>query len=66
MSNPVIETLSPSLTVNEQTAATSAIDFVSNGFKLRSTALTDINGAGDEYLYIAFAEHPFQLPVTAR
>jgi hypothetical protein len=34
------------------------IDFLSNGFKLRSTD-TDVNGSGKTYLYAAFAESPF-------
>ena len=59
MDNPVIETLSPSLTAAEQTAAIAAIDFVSNGFKIRSTATGDVNGNNDVYLFCAFAENPF-------
>ena len=34
-----------------------AVDFLSNGFKIRTTA-GDINGDGDAILYMAFAEHP--------
>jgi hypothetical protein len=34
-------------------------DFVSNGFKMRST-FTDQNGSGNTYIYAAFAESPFQ------
>ena len=34
------------------------LDFLSNGFKLRETD-TDINGSGDDFIYIAFAEAPF-------
>ena len=34
------------------------IDFLSNGFKLRSTD-TDVNGSGKTYVYAAFAESPF-------
>jgi hypothetical protein len=33
------------------------LDFVANGFKLRETD-TDINGSGDDFIYIAFAEAP--------
>jgi hypothetical protein len=45
-------------------------DFLSNGFKLRTTA-GDLNGtSGHTFIYIAFAEHPFVsskgVPVTAR
>jgi len=46
-----------------------AIDFLSNGFKLRDTALF-MNGSGSTYIYMAFAENPFVsstgTPVTAR
>ena len=35
------------------------IDFLSNGFKLRSTALF-LNKSGDEFIYLAFAESPFK------
>jgi len=44
-------------------------DIVSNGFKLRMTSNL-ANGSGDDYVYMAFAEHPFVsskgVPVTAR
>ena len=35
-----------------------AIDFLSNGFKLRATGAT-FNGNGEVYIYMAFAETPF-------
>jgi len=44
------------------------IDFLSNGFKLRGSSLT--NDSGGSYIYIAFAENPFVtstgIPTTAR
>ncbi len=44
-------------------------DFLSNGFKLRSTAAGN-NGSGTTYIYMAFAENPFVtsagIPTTAR
>jgi hypothetical protein len=40
------------------------LDFCSNGFKLRST-LTEINGSGYTYIFLAFSEHPFKY-TTAR
>jgi len=44
-------------------------DFLSNGFKIRVTT-SDYNASGAEYIYMAFAEHPFVssegVPVTAR
>jgi hypothetical protein len=44
-------------------------DFVSNGFKIRSSD-TNMNRSGGTYIYMAFAENPFvsstQIPTTAR
>jgi len=44
-------------------------DFLSNGFKTRSTGST-VNGSGATYLFMAFAENPFVtssgVPATAR
>ena len=44
-------------------------DILSNGFKLRGTS-GNINGSGETYIYMAFAEHPFVsskgVPTTAR
>jgi len=58
--------------VNENQAevgTTTAFDFVSNGFKLR-TDTGSHNGSGDSIIYMAFAEHPFVsskgVPATAR
>ena len=39
------------------------IDYLSNGFKLRSNTATASNGSGGTFIYAAFAEHPFK---TAR
>ena len=45
------------------------IDFLSNGFKMRSTD-GGANGSGQTYIYMAFAENPFVtstgIPTTAR
>ena len=46
----------------EITTATNEIDILSNGFKLRNTGGTT-NTSGGEYIFMAFAEHPFK---TAR
>jgi hypothetical protein len=44
-------------------------DFISNGFKLRTTNAA-INASGGTYIYMAFAENPFTtstgIPTTAR
>jgi len=48
---------------------TTGFDLLSNGFKARMTGTT-INGSGNSYVYMAFAEYPFVsskgVPVTAR
>ena len=55
----------------ESTGAISGedIDLLSNGFKLRNSDNT-INGSGQAYIYMAFAENPFVtstgIPTTAR
>jgi hypothetical protein len=45
------------------------LDFLSNGFKLRTTS-TGTNASGASYIYMAFAENPFVsskgMPTTAR
>jgi len=43
----------------ETTQAARGIDFVSNGFKLRTDAAFDPNASGT-YIYMAFAENPFK------
>jgi hypothetical protein len=43
---------------NAESSNTGLIDQLSNGFKLRSTN-TDANASGGTYIYIAFAENPF-------
>ena len=54
---------------NNSEGSNTSCDFLSNGFKLRTT-LVGVNGDGDDYVYMAFAEHPFVssegVPVTAR
>ena len=50
-------------------ATYTALDFLSNGFKVRATS-GDWNGSGNEIIYMAFAEAPFVssggIPTTAR
>ena len=59
--NAADKTLIPNLT-NAEGTTSHAVDFLSNGFKLRATH-TSRNASGDTYIYAAFAEHPFK---TAR
>jgi len=44
---------------NQAEVAITSVDFLSNGFKLRTTT-TDINGSGTTYIYAAFAENPLK------
>ena len=39
--------------------STVGVDFLSNGFKIRTTGINH-NGSGEEYIYAAFAESPYQ------
>jgi hypothetical protein len=61
ISNPETLPLRPNQTANE--SAIGSIDFLSNGFKLRTN--TAINASAN-YVYAAFASCPFQSPATAR
>jgi hypothetical protein len=49
---------------SDDTAASNAIDILSNGFKLRNTA-AGLNGSGNDYIYLAMAHNPFKY-ATAR
>jgi hypothetical protein len=66
--NVMGERLYPNLSDAGSTAT--LIDFLSNGFKLRTSTDTWINTSGNTYIYAAFAENPFVsskgLPCTAR
>jgi len=67
--NEMESRLFPNLANAEQTESTYGLDFLSNGFKLRDT-VSQSNGSGSTYIYMAFAEHPFVtstgIPTTAR
>jgi hypothetical protein len=56
--NVTDKTLYPDASAAEETGVMS-IDFLSNGFKLRSTP-TEINGSGSTYIYACFASNPFK------
>lgn len=55
--NPVDKNLRPNSTSSESTET--ALDILSNGFKIRDGASGGWNGSGTTYLYMAFAENPF-------
>ena len=68
--NPVDDYLEPSTNAAESANSNWAIiDFVSNGFKVRNGDIS-YNQSSYNYIYIAFAEHPFVssegVPCTAR
>jgi hypothetical protein len=54
---------------NGATQTSDAVDFLSNGFKIRSTSGNQ-NGDGNTHIYMAFAEQPLVtsggVPCTAR
>jgi len=61
--------LTPNSSGTEYTSNSPAVDFVANGFKIRESDGV-INGSGDSYIYMAFAESPFVtstgIPTVAR
>ena len=63
--------LSPNESSADYTAAAWNTDFLSNGFKIRSSE-GEYNANGSTYIYMAFAETPFvanagqSIPTTAR
>jgi hypothetical protein len=57
--NPVDSTLYPNDSRVEDTNYSLDYDFVSSGFKVRTTN-GGINGSGQNYIYMAFAEYPFK------
>jgi hypothetical protein len=70
--NPVNSRLHPNASDTEFTNSAMNIDFVSNGFKIRTTD-NELNTSGATYIYMAFAEQPFvtstdngSIPATAR
>jgi len=72
-SNRMFKCLFPNADSAENTTdnASEEIDFLSNGIKIRSSA-AQLNGSGNELIYMAFAEEPLvanvgaSIPATAR
>jgi len=69
---PINHRVAPNVTLAEQTGDTLGFEFFSNGFR-PNNANGDYNDNLDEYIYMAFAEHPFvannsgtAVPVVAR
>ena len=70
VNNEIDTFLKANETAAETTSGRNEVDFLSNGFKGRST-YGDFNGGGpSDYIYMAFAKHPFVssegVPATAR
>ena len=67
--NPSTKRLNPNQAYVESDDSNVDIDFLANGFKVRSTN-TSVNESGSDYLFLAFAENPFGgsgvSPATAR
>jgi len=63
--NPVNTQLKPNENSAEASDATLAIDFLSNGVGLQASLNSGINGSGTNFMYAAFAEHPFKLARAA-
>ena len=55
---------------NAEDSAGNSHDFLSNGFKLKTSGSADVNGSGDTMIFMAFAESPFVnsngVPTNAR
>ncbi len=57
--NEVNAALFPNSSNAEDVGGAGPIDFLSNGFKIR-TSQTNDNGNGNTFIYMAFAENPFK------
>ena len=57
--NPETQWLYPNTSDIELTASSYPVDFVSNGFKIRTGVASYFNTSGENYIYMAFAESPF-------
>ena len=67
--NPTNSRLASDGNYSESSSSSYAIDFVSNGFKLRTSSNPNAS-SGNTYIYMAFAENPLvgtnNVPATAR
>jgi hypothetical protein len=61
--NIVINLLYPNAANAENTAGSGYVDFLSNGFRVKTTA-GDMNANGGTYTYVAFAENPFKTSIA--
>jgi hypothetical protein len=58
--NKMSKWLSANTSGAEYTDANIDVDFVSNGFKIRTSIGTELNGSGNTIIYAAYAENPFK------
>jgi len=58
--NKMTQWLSPNTTGAEYTDSNIDVDFLSNGFKIRTSIGTELNGNGNAIIFAAFAESPFK------
>jgi hypothetical protein len=64
--NPSNTTLYPNLSNAEYSdAGNFEIDFLSNGFKIRTSTDAGTNASGNTYIYAAFASNPFKFSLGA-
>ena len=67
--NPITKNIRVDSNIAAADASSLDIDFLSNGFKNRSDQ-AQLNSSGVDYVYAAFAEHPFvsskSVPITAK
>ena len=61
--NTTSHELYANVTDAEYTGSGYALDFLSNGFKIKATS-TAYNGSGSTYIYMAFAESPFKFSLA--
>jgi hypothetical protein len=58
--NKMTQWLSPNTAGAEYTDVNIDVDFLSNGFKIRTQIGTELNGSGNTIIFAAFAENPFK------
>jgi len=58
--NKMTQWLFPNTSGAEYTDANISVDYLSNGFKIRTSTGTELNGNGNTIIFAAFAENPFK------
>jgi len=69
IANAAKHQLQPNL-ANAESVGVDILDFLANGFMIKTSSAGSFNGYGDSYIFMAFAENPFGgsnvAPATAR